>query len=238
MPSIANIDQSLFDEASAEHITITADEPELETEPVSSGNTKQLFSQTLAGRDETRTFSIDDQQFLTVEIERARPGNLQYQFNVAFLDATPRRFSGVAWRWLYAAVGLAVLSAISWGLSWYSSIPLQHQSWLPVSVLLLVATVITGMMFVYKTHFTVTFYSIHGGAPLLELAAHSPGRPEVELFVQNLQRQIEAARIIHWQNRRQFLRDELRLHCRLWEQGVLADPIYEASKVRILGEHG
>jgi len=53
-----------------------------------------------------------------------------------------------------------------------------------------------------------------------------------------LQQHIEAARIASWEDKPQFLRDELRVHYRLWEEGVLPEDIYEASKQRILAQHG
>lgn len=237
MLSTTSLDESLFDDAATEHITLTADEPDDAIEQDCSSATERTFVQTLTARDEVRQFSIADGYFLTVNTKLPRQACQQYQFNLAFLNPNPRRFSGVAWRWLYAGLGLVGLSVMAFGISLYSELPLLKQSWLPVNVLLVVATIITFLIFVYRTRFTLTFYSRHGKVPLVELAARSPGSSEVERFVTELQKDIASAHDIHWHTRQQFLRDELRLHFRLWEEGVLADDIYEASKVRILREH-
>lgn len=236
MPSTAALEESLFDDAETEHITITADIDEEESEPELSGDATTVFSQTLIGRDETRSFSIDG-RFLSVNISQAHTGERQYQFNLAFLDSEPRRFSGVAWNWLWVALGHAGLTMVALAISSVVSTPFFQQAWLPVNILLVVATTLTFLMFAYRTRFTLTFYSRHGGAPLLELAALNPNRAAVDDFVRELQQRIDTAHEAHWQSKPQFLRDELRMHFRLFEEGVLAEDVYEASKVRVLRAH-
>jgi hypothetical protein len=52
-----------------------------------------------------------------------------------------------------------------------------------------------------------------------------------------LSRRVADARARAPQSRQQFLRDELREHRRLFEEGVLPEPVYEAGKQRILKAH-
>ncbi|MDH3647442.1 MAG: hypothetical protein OER80_11785 [Gammaproteobacteria bacterium] len=232
------LEDNLFDDVETEHITISS-EP-LEEDDIGQdtpGITNRRFSQSSKAHNETRSFTIVDERFLAVCLEQPRAGKKQYRFNLAFLDPAPSRLSGVAWRWLYATLVLTGISIVAFGMSSAAETPLLEQRWLPVSVLLAVATIITFLVFIYRTTFTLTFHSLHGRAPLVEMAARNPGRSTVESFVLELQQRVEAARNKQWQGKAQFLRDELRAHYKLWEAGVLPDEIYEASKVRILGAH-
>ncbi|MDH3588745.1 MAG: hypothetical protein OEQ74_05015 [Gammaproteobacteria bacterium] len=234
----AKLEEDLFDDAETEHITISSETSEEDVAPATPRKTNRRFSQSGKTPDGTRSFTIFDERFLAVRIEHPRSGDTEYQFNLAFLDPTPGRYSGVAWRWLYATLALAGAAIAGFRISLVSGIPLLDQRWLPVSVLLAAMTIVALLVFIHRTSFTLTFRSLHGRAPLVEMAARCPTRSAVESFVLELQQHIEAARTATWEDKPQFLRDELRVHYRLWEEGALAEEIYEAGKVRILAQHG
>ena len=175
----AQLEQSQFDEADSEHITISSEPVEEDVTPDKPGQTNRHFSQSSSTRNEKRSCTIFDDRFLAVSIEQPPAVKTEYRFNLAFLDPVPRRYSGVAWRWLYAALTLTGIVAVIFWLMGVSGTPLLEQRWLPAGVLLAVAATIAFLVFVYRTRFTLTFYSLHGKAPLVELDAGNPTRSAV-----------------------------------------------------------
>jgi hypothetical protein len=109
---------------------------------------------------------------------------------------------------------------------------------LPVSIGLLVAALCVGVLALYRTHDTVELVSVHGRAVLVAITGNIGCSRATGAFTADIVRRIDDARAQLRQSKPQFLRDELREHRRLFEDGVLAEADYEAGKRRILRAHG
>jgi hypothetical protein len=90
---------------------------------------------------------------------------------------------------------------------------------------------------VYRSYGSIRFLSAHGRVTLVEFTGRLGCPRDAAAFGDVLSRRVADARARAPQSRQQFLRDELREHRRLFEEGVLAGPAYEAGKQRILKAH-
>ena len=175
---------------------------------------------------------------LEVRTQRRRGARLRYEVDLRFIDgeATTRR--RIAWRCWQVGAALAALSATSF---WLATMP-DGPSWipttLPVSIGLLVAALGVGVLALYRTHDTVELVSVHGRAVLVAITGNIGCSRATGAFTAEIVRRIDDARAQLRQSKQQFLRDELREHRRLFEDGVLAEADYEAGKRRILRAHG
>jgi hypothetical protein len=89
----------------------------------------------------------------------------------------------------------------------------------------------------YRTTETISMYSAHGRAKLLEFTSGLGAERTFRPFTNKLAAHIKLALAARRPMRSEHLRDEMREHFRLRENGVLSVEEYEASKARILAEH-
>src|SRR6267154_4385664 len=109
---------------------------------------------------------IFDYYYLSVR-SHSRSIALEYVLDLRFVDA-PRRLRHIAWRWitfslLLIALSLEIASRID-----SSATPWWQHAWLPVCVTVIVAWPFATLVGVYRTTETVSLFSTHGGARLLE----------------------------------------------------------------------
>ena len=90
---------------------------------------------------------------------------------------------------------------------------------------------------VYRTTETFSVLSSCGAARLLEFTGGPGTFRALRPFVARLTAHIRLASAARRRTKAEHLRDEMREHQRLRELGVLSVSDYEASKVRILGQH-
>ena len=109
---------------------------------------------------------------------------------------------------------------------------------MPAAIGLLMATLCLGTLALYRTHDTIELLSVHGRAVLAEITGNVGISRATGDFVAEIGRRTADARAQQRQSKQQFLRDELREHRRLFEDGVLGEAAYEAGKRRILQAHG
>jgi hypothetical protein len=188
-------------------------------------------------RCETELAWLDGHR-LEVRARRPRRPGLRYEVDLRFVDGATVTQRRIAWRCWQATLTLAVLSAASY---WLATVP-GGPSWVPTglpgSIALLVATVCVGALALYRTHDTIEFHSVHGRVVLVAVTGNIGCSRATGAFVAELGRRIAAARAHEPQTRQRFLRDELREHRRLFEEGVLSEDAYETGKQRILQSHG
>jgi hypothetical protein len=175
---------------------------------------------------------------LEVRTQRRRRTGLRYEVDLRFIDGQAVTRRCIAWRCWQVSVALATLSAASF---WLATMP-DRPSWvttaLPVSIGLLVAALCVGVVALYRTHDTVELLSVHGRANLVAITGNIGCSRTIGVFTAEIGRRIDDARACVRQSKQQFLRDELREHRRLLEDGALAEADYEAGKRRILRAHG
>jgi hypothetical protein len=175
-----------------------------------------------------------------LEVRSWRPhrARLKYVVELRFFDSAPITRLSIDWRSWVAGLLLAALAAASYRLATATDSPSWMQLGLPGSIALLVAAVCVVLLALYRTNETVQFRSVHGRAVLVEFTGNVGCARAAGAFTAELRRQIADARAQAAQSKQQFLRDELREHRRLFDDGVLSEDAYEAGKLRILQAHG
>lgn len=160
-----------------------------------------------------------------------------FVLDLRFVDPAPRFSRQVAWRWMAASVvllaaGIAVAIEIG-----KSVLPWWRNEWLPIEAALLGSAVCALFAAIYFTTETLTLFSAHGRAKLVEhtggvgtILAFRRFRPKLDA---HLRIAVDARR----KSRAEHLRDEMREHFRLKCIGALSESEYEAAKRRILATH-
>ncbi len=182
-------------------------------------------------------YTIFDGRFLSVQQKRPLKKARRYWLDLGFLDPTPHLLSIIDWRSLYVAGGLAVATLFMVALSVFASTPWQAQPWLPVTISLGVASLLTLGLFFLRSRHLVRFHSVSGDAIFLELGNNTPSRTEFSTFLRTLIQHIQAA---HRQDPRkpyQRLGAELVEHRRLLEKEILGQDAYDFAREKILRKH-
>ena len=188
-------------------------------------------------RRHTLELSLFDYYFLGVRTKRALSNALEYVVDLRLVDPSLRLTRHVAWRWLAVTLGLAILFGVS---VWYigsSSEPWSQHRLIPVSAVLLVLAGVAGFICAYRTTETLALYSVHGRARLLQFTGGLGTFRRMRQFTGKLAAHLRIATQCKGSKAEQ-LRRELREHFRLKETGLLSEEDYEASKLRILRQHG
>ena len=161
----------------------------------------------------------------------------RYVVDLRFVAETPLSHRSIAWNcWLAGLASLVAAGLVAW-LAWSERThPEAWSAW--VVALALVATAFgLGAVALYRTYETTLLYSVHGRVTLARLTGTVGSARQAAGFHTELARSISAARAAIAQSRQAYLRDELREHRRLHEDGVLTAEAYEAGKRRILQAH-
>ena len=189
------------------------------------------------GRLRRRVLQLEiiDYYYLSVR-SHSRSILLEYVLDLRFVDA-PRRLRRIAWRWitfslLLIALALGIASRLD-----SSAIPWWQHHWLAVWVTLIVVWAFATLVSVYRTTETVSLFSTHGAARLLECTGGLGTFHGFRHFMRKLAAHIRLASAARRRTKAEHLRDEMREHLRLKELGVLSAGDYETAKARILNQH-
>ena len=178
---------------------------------------------------------IIDYYYLSVRLH-SRSVPLEYVLDLRFVDA-PRRLRHISWRWItFSLILIALASGIAWQID-PSATPWRQNDWLPVWVTAVVLWAFATLVGVYRTTETVSLFSIHGAARLLECTGGLGTFHILRRFMVKLAAHIRLASGARRRTKGEHLRDEMREHVRLKEIGVLSAREYETAKVRILNQH-
>lgn len=178
---------------------------------------------------------IIDYYYLSVR-SHSRKVLLEYVLDLRFVDM-PRQLRHVSWRWItfslvFLALALGIASRID-----PSATPWWQHDWLPVCVTVIGVWAFATLVSVYRTTETVSLFSIHGAARLLECTGGLGTLHVFRRFMVKLAAHIRLAAGARRRTKAEHLRDEMREHLRLKEIGVLSAGEYEKAKVRILDQH-
>ena len=169
-----------------EHVTIASDELEdvelktvdEELEQVSSRGVLNLM--------------IFNNYYLRVRLEPRGGAARDYWVNLAFLDPEPVRCRATGW--LKAAGALGALTAIVFGVSFVPFDSPLLQTLGPVAAILLVPTLLTLAMGVYRSTTRLVFVTKSGRAPVVEVSAIKPSREGLDTFLRRLETVARTAR--------------------------------------------
>jgi len=219
-----------------EHILLESDD---EREVPELGTARKVHGRLWSGsRLRRRVLELDiiDYYYLSVRTRR-RSAVLAYVLDLRYIDPAIRQSRHVAWRWLSITLALAALTvACVWQAG--SLAPWWQHHALTVCASLVGLTVCVGLVCLYRTTETLSLYSAHGRARLLEFTSGLGTLRASRPFTRKLAAHLGAALAARRSSKAQHLRDEMREHFRLKEAGVLSNEEYQQSKVRILAEHG
>jgi hypothetical protein len=168
--------------------------------------------------------------------DRGRGGR-RYVVDLRFIAETPLTSRTVAWNCWLALLATAIAAGLVAWLAWDQRAHPQAWSAWVVTLALSVTALLLGLVARYRTYESILLYSVHGRVALARLTGGLGSTRQAATFQAELVRGIAAARAAITQSRQAFLRDELREHRRLFEDGVLAAEAYEAGKRRILQAH-
>jgi len=178
---------------------------------------------------------IIDYYYLSVR-SHSRSIVIEYVLDLRFVDA-PRRLRHIAWRWISLSLLLiALVSGIASHID-RSATPWWQHDWLPVCATVVAVWAFATLVAVYRTTETVSLFSTHGAARLLECTGGLGTFHVFRPFMVKLAAHIRLASAARRHTKAEHLRDEMREHLRLKEIGVLSAEEYETAKVRILDQH-
>ena len=180
---------------------------------------------------------IIDYYYLSVR-SHSRSILLEYVLDLRFVDA-PRRLRHISWRWITFSL-VSIVMALALGIASridHSPTPWWQHDWLPVCVTVIVVWAFATLVAVYRTTETVSLFSTHGAARLLECTGGLGTFRVFQRFMVKLAAHIRLASGARRHTKAEHLRDEMREHLRLKEIGVLSVKEYEKAKRRILSQH-
>jgi len=178
---------------------------------------------------------IIDYYYLSVR-SHSRSIVLEYVLDLRFVDA-PRRLRHIAWRWIALSLLLIALASGMASRIDSSATHWWQDDWLAVRITLMVVWAFATLVAVYRTTETVSLFSTHGAARLLECTGGLGTFHVLRGFMAKLAAHIQLASAARRRMKAEHLRDEMREHLRLKEIGVLSAGEYETAKVRILDHH-
>jgi hypothetical protein len=186
-------------------------------------------------RSRVLQLAIIDYYYLSVR-SRSRSTLLEYVLDLRFVDA-PRQLRRIAWRWIACSLLLMALASGIASRIASAATPWWQHDWLRVCVTVIGAWAFATLVGAYRTTETVSLFSIHGAARLLECTGGLGTLRVFRLFMAKLAAHIRLASAERPRTQAEHLRDEMREHLRLKESGVLSAGEYETAKVRILNQH-
>jgi hypothetical protein len=219
--------------AASEHILLESDERKVPHPRC----TRKLHARIeLQSRLRRRAVQLEltDYYYLVVRSFRARAVAAEYVLDLRFADAAVGLSRHFATRWFLAAlVFVALAGAIAFRITGSAA----STGWLVACGIVSAIALAAAIVCIYRTTETISIYSVHGRARLFEFTSGLGAKRRFKPFTSKLGAHIQLALAARRPVRAEHLRDEMREHFRLRENGVLSPEEYEASKARILAEH-
>ena len=176
---------------------------------------------------------IFDGAYLRVSRKPVRGQPVEFWVNLAFLDPGPvkRRQGGD-----YTLAGMTGLLAVATlGLAyspWAGSLPV-----LPTVGFLATLALLGLAAGIYRSATRLGYLTLHGRAHVFDMSSAKPNRKAASRFMEVLVSTVQRAQAGRLDERAHYLRDEMKEHRRLQEDGVLSAEAYEDAKTRILAAH-
>jgi hypothetical protein len=182
--------------------------------------------------------SIIDFYYVAVRIAQSRTATTDYLLDLRFIDPSFTLTRRVPWRWIWAALALTAGAAGAIALWSLSAAATPTRDLATVAAAALSAGAALAYLRVAARFVeSVVLYSIHGRAPVLEYRGGLGTLRRLRPFLRRLSAHVQLAAAARRVTKSEQLRDELREHHRLKEDGVLPVETYDASKARILAQH-
>jgi hypothetical protein len=174
-----------------------------------------------------RAFKIfNDTQLYYMQKSFRHKENTKHRVNLNYVDIKPGRECTVAWRWLSTAFATIVWSMLLLYVGLFTQYKADYI--VIVGVLLGTFSMISMLIFYYRTQDKLIFKSYVGKIPLFEVSNHKPGNQEFDTFMETLRQHIK-----HAQGRltmHQRLAGELKDLRRIRDEGRISNEDYESAR--------
>src|SRR5262245_32306910 len=167
-----------------------------------------------SGPRQRRRVVIFNRTYLGVHERGAIAAPASYWLNLAFLDPKPVMQTGPLW--LGVAAGAAVLSVAAGLMYAFAQV---SPAWALALPLLPATAVLSLGIALYRSFGTLVYCTRHGRVPVLRLSRGQPDRRQLKDFLDALRRAVRRAEAERSGVRGDYLRDEMKEHRRLLEQG-------------------
>lgn len=230
---LGNIEHTVAEGVASEHIFIGTEEGEERSEVFQPHIVRERFELNNRGRGIHTELTLFDEGFLSVREQRRGDLGTARLINLRFLDPVPSHSRLVALKTLYAGIGLAAAGAVCGALAAFSILTAFS---LPAGVGLATAAAVTFMLFVYRTQEESIFYTTNGRAQVLTLLGTLGCLHACRGLVPELKSAIGQARETNHVDKTRYLREEMREHYRLRDDGILSHHACAVSTQKILAK--
>jgi hypothetical protein len=221
----------------SEHVSLESDLSETRAKP-NPARPLVTFELSKSGRGVTTRVAILPDQYVAVEMRRSGSSTTtMHTVDMRFIEPRPFRVRSVPWRLLYVAIGATLLAAISVALAVKFPGLMQKIGGILTPIGLGAVAVACSVVCYYLTTESLLFLSVNGRARVIVIAGRLGTMRRAQACAVDLVTHIKIAQKQFKQSRQAYLRDEMREHSRLYEQGALLDEHFQEAKRRILKAH-
>ena len=153
----------------------------------------------------------------------------QRRIHLGFVDERPRRDIRFAWKWLGTGLGTLALSILLFYIGLYTEY--KHQYITIAAVLVGTFSLLSLMIFYYRTHDKLIYRSFVGGVPLFEISKFKANNKPYQNFMHTLHAHIQKGQAKKSMHER--LIGELADLRRLRDEGMVSNDQYESARHKI-----
>ena len=200
--------------------------------PPSENVINRKLVQKTSSNGEVRSFEIFDDHFI-----RAKKYNLlgeqSYTLRINMLQPWPAQQRRFSWRWMMSLIYFSIALLI------YTAFMFLHpdghmlQRLLPFVVVLLLLSLGSLLMFLYRSPNVMAFHSRYGNCTLLHILHNKPDKQECRKFTDELKTRILMVSQDVSLDKKQMMAFEREELTRLFEEGVIEKEDYDAAIERI-----
>jgi len=174
-----------------------------------------------------RKFKIfnDTQLYYSLKSFRNKD-NKKHRINLSYVSAQPERECVVAWRWLSTAIATIIWSMLLLYIGMFTQYKADYI--VIVGVLLGTFSMISMLIFYYRTQDKLIYKSFVANIPLFEVSNHKPGNNEFDSFMESLKNYIKKGQ--ESMSMHQRLVGELKDLRRIRDEGTISNEQYETAR--------
>jgi len=221
----------------AEHISLQSETMEVSAAKAITRKPLVKYQLRSRARGSTTRVAILEGHFVNVSVQRRRAQEQEHNVDLRFVDPRPAGIRKVGWPWMYVAIALTLLTIAASVFAIMFASPAARLWAVPAAIVLGTCTISSYLLCLYFTTESLIFVSTHGRARVVVITGGLGTTRAARKCALDLVKHINLARKQNKQNKQMFLRDEMREHSRLHEQGALSYDQYEDAKTRILKSH-
>lgn len=181
-----------------------------------------------------RKLTVFNGNYCYEEIKNRHKRQYKYRINLSYLNPRPFRMRFIAWKWLFATLGLIVIGALLIYTTWFANWIEPSTYFLIFLVVEVSAALICLLLFMHKTYDRIIFRSQYGRVKFIELLNRNPDKKTFRKFIGRFILQIKKAQTAKGYSQSDFLSQELVELRRLKDETVISEERYNKAKTLIL----